>query len=82
VLFGESIGTNVTVISLVTFGTRDDGRFPQIADGTFFGAGSRVLGGVTVGEGARVGANAVVIHDVEPGTTVVGAPARVVRARL
>jgi serine O-acetyltransferase len=76
VLAGRSIGANVTVISQVTFGTRDDDEWPTIGDETFFGAGARVLGGVHVGHGARVGANAVVLRDVEPGVTVAGVPAR------
>ena len=75
VLAAKSIGTNVTVISQVTFGTRDDGAWPTIGDETFFGAGARVLGGVTVGNGARVGANAVVLRDVAPGATATGVPA-------
>ena len=49
---------------------------PVIGDGVMLGTGSKVLGEVTVGEGATVGANAVVVDDVEPGSTVVGAPAR------
>ena len=43
------------------------------------GTGAKVLGRITVGRGARIGANAVVIDDVEPGVTVVGAPARPTR---
>lgn len=82
VLAGRSIGVNVTVISQVTFGTRDDGEWPTIGDETFFGAGARVLGGVHIGRGARVGANAVVLNDVAPGTTVVGIPARPVATKV
>jgi serine O-acetyltransferase len=82
VLAAESIGSNVTVISLVTFGTRNDGRWPVIGEGAFFGAGARVLGGVTVGPNAHVGANAVVLTDVAPGTTVVGIPARPTEPRV
>ena len=67
VLAADSIGDDVTVISQVTFGTRDDGRWPTIGDRTFFGAGCRILGGVTIGTGARIGANAVVLTDVGPG---------------
>ena len=77
VLAGEAIGEDVTVISQVTFGTRDDGRWPTVGSRAFFGAGSRILGGVTVGDGARVGANAVVLVDVPPAATAVGVPARV-----
>ena len=78
VLVAESIGENVTVISQVTFGMRDTLRWPIVDDGVFVGAGARILGAITVGRGARVGANAVVLHDVEPGATVVGIPARTV----
>jgi serine O-acetyltransferase len=81
VLHAERIGSNVSVIAGVTFGTRTDARWPVIGDGAFFGAGARVLGGITVGEDAQVGANAVVLHDVDPGATVVGVPARPVVRR-
>jgi serine O-acetyltransferase len=75
VLAAESIGSNVTVISQVTFGTRDDGRWPTVGDRAFFGAGARVLGGITIGADARIGANAVVLNDVAAGSTAVGVPA-------
>ena len=75
VLAADTIGDDVTVISQVTFGTRDDGRWPTIGDRAFFGAGARVLGGVTIGEDARIGANAVVLRNVAPGSTAVGVPA-------
>ena len=54
---------------------------PQLGDDVFVGAGARILGPIRVGKGARIGANAVVVHDVEANTTVVGIPARVVRTR-
>jgi serine O-acetyltransferase len=44
------------------------------------GTGAKVLGNVTVGAGARIGANAVVIEDVPEGATVVGSPARPVKS--
>jgi serine O-acetyltransferase len=49
---------------------------PTIERGVRVGTGARVLGPVRVGEGATIGANAVVLDDVAPGATVVGAPAR------
>jgi serine O-acetyltransferase len=79
VLHATEIGENVSVISNVTFGHRD-GRWPAIDADSWFGAGSRVIGGITVGRGARVGANAVVISDVPPGATAVGVPARIIPA--
>jgi serine O-acetyltransferase len=81
VLHAASIGANVTIVGSVTFGTRTDERWPVIGDRAFIGIGARVLGGITIGEDAEIGANAVVIHDVAPGDTVVGIPARVVRSR-
>ena len=45
------------------------------------GAGAKIIGGVTIGDSARVGANAVVVHDVAAGSTVVGIPAKPVRQR-
>jgi len=53
-------------------------RHPTILRGAIIGAGAQVLGPITVGEDARVGANAVVIKDVKGGCAVVGIPARVV----
>jgi serine O-acetyltransferase len=45
------------------------------------GAGAKVLGGFTVGDGARIGSNAVVVREVPPGATVVGIPGRIVEER-
>lgn len=50
-----------------------------VEEGVFLGSGCVLVGGVTVGSWARVGANAVVNRDVEPGSTVVGLPAAPVR---
>ncbi len=80
VLVAESIGENVSVIAQVTFGTRADYRWPTIGEGVFVGAGARVLGGITVGAKASIGANAVVVHDVPDGATVVGIPARQIKS--
>jgi putative colanic acid biosynthesis acetyltransferase WcaB len=76
------LGANVVLKHGVTIGHRGDedteGPTPTIGDGTVFGPHSQVLGDVTVGAGARIGAGAVVVSDVPPGATAVGIPARVV----
>ncbi|MEX2160066.1 MAG: hypothetical protein WEB04_11755 [Dehalococcoidia bacterium] len=54
-----------------------DRRGPVIGNKVYIGTGAKVLGPITVGDGARIGANSVVIEDVPAGATVVGAPARV-----
>ncbi len=54
---------------------------PRLGDDVFVGAGAKIVGAVAIGDGARIGANAVVVKDVPPHTTVVGIPARVVRVR-
>jgi serine O-acetyltransferase len=68
-------GRNVWVESGVVIGD-NKGRSPTLADDIFIGSGAKIIGGVTLGTGANVGANAVVLHDVPAGVTVVGIPAR------
>jgi serine O-acetyltransferase len=53
-------------------------RHPTLKSGVVVGAGAKVLGPITIGEGAKVGSNAVVVRDVPPGATAVGIPARIV----
>ncbi len=60
---------------------RQGKRHPILGDGVVIGAGAKVLGPVTIGSGARVGANSVVIGDVPEGRTVVGIPGKVVQTR-
>ena len=93
VVIGETseIGDDVTLYQAVTLGgiapsvdsksQVDRKRHPTIADGAIIGSGAQILGPITVGEGARVGANAVVTKDVPPGVTAVGIPAHVVLPR-
>jgi serine O-acetyltransferase len=81
VVIGETatIGDDVTIYHGVTLGglsTRPGKRHPDIDDGAVIGAGAQVLGPIRVGRGAKVGANAVVVADVAPETTVTGIPAR------
>ncbi|GAB5488586.1 MAG: serine O-acetyltransferase [Parasphingorhabdus sp.] len=83
-VIGETarIGDNVTIYQCVTLGgtnpTNGVGgkRHPTIDDGVILGSGAQVLGPVTVGKRARVGANAVVTQDVPEGATMVGVKAR------
>jgi serine O-acetyltransferase len=84
VVIGETaiIGDDVTLYHGVTLGGVSDNhgkRHPTLQNGVIVGAGAHVLGPINLGANARVGANAVVVHDVEEGCTVVGIPARAVQ---
>jgi serine O-acetyltransferase len=73
------IHSGVTIAPWVTIGLRaGDYRGATIERDVSIGTGAKVIGAVHVGEGATIGANAVVVDDVPPGVTVVGAPARAV----
>ncbi|MCS6931920.1 MAG: serine O-acetyltransferase [Acetobacteraceae bacterium] len=81
VVIGETaeIGDDVLIYHGVTLGglsTQPGKRHPTLGNNVVVGAGAQVLGPITVGDGARIGANAVVVHSVPPGETVVGIPAR------
>lgn len=83
VVIGETaeIGHDVTLYQGVTLGgtSLDQGkRHPTLEDGVIVGAGAKILGPFTVGKGARVGSNAVVLEAVPPGATAVGIPAKLV----
>src|SRR5215217_837528 len=83
-VIGETaeIGDDVTIYQSVTLGGTNPStgvggkRHPTLRDGVVIGSGAQVLGPIEVGQGARVGANAVVTKDVAPRSTVVGIPAR------
>ena len=84
VVVGETaqIGDNVTIYQGVTLGGTGFAtgkRHPTVQDNVTIGAGAQLLGPITVGHGAKIGANAVVIHDVPPNATVVGNPGHPVR---
>lgn len=85
VVIGETaeIGDDCTIYQGVTLGgtslNKGTKRHPTLEAGVIVGAGAKVLGSFTVGEGAKVGSNAVVVKEVPPGATAVGNPARIVR---
>jgi serine O-acetyltransferase len=81
VVIGETavIGDDVYIYHQVTLGgtSTDQGkRHPTVGNNVIIGAGAKVLGAIEIGEGARIGSNAVVVSAVPAGTTVVGIPAR------
>jgi serine O-acetyltransferase len=92
VVIGETaeIGDDVTLYHGVTLGgiapsvdsdtQKQVKRHPTVLDGAIIGSGAQILGPVTIGRNARVGANAVVVKDVPEGVTVVGIPAKPVDA--
>ncbi|PKO61647.1 MAG: serine O-acetyltransferase [Betaproteobacteria bacterium HGW-Betaproteobacteria-18] len=88
VVVGETaeIGDDCTIYQGVTLGGtslyKGAKRHPTLGRGVVVGAGAQVLGGFSVGEGAKVGSNAVVTKPVPAGATAVGNPARIIQAEL
>ncbi|MFV0665485.1 serine O-acetyltransferase [Denitromonas sp.] len=84
VVIGETaeLGDDCTIYQGVTLGGtslyRGAKRHPTLGKGVVVGAGAQVLGGFTVGDGAKVGSNAVVVKPVPEGATAVGNPARII----
>ena len=80
-----SIGENVTIFQGVTLGAREvdfsyrKSSRPTVGDNVTIGSGAKILGGLTLGSGSKVGANAVVLNDIEPGMLAVGVPAKVLK---
>ncbi|TAH47893.1 MAG: serine O-acetyltransferase [Betaproteobacteria bacterium] len=83
-VIGETaeIGDDCTIYQAVTLGGtslyRGAKRHPTLGRGVVVGAGAKVLGGFTVGDGAKIGSNAVVVKPVPAGATAVGNPARLI----
>ena len=84
VVIGETaeVGDGCTIYQGVTLGGtslyRGEKRHPTLGAGVVVGAGAKVLGGFLVGDGARIGSNAVVVKEVPAGATVVGIPGKIV----
>ena len=81
VVIGETaeVGDDVLMYHQVTLGGRSRGRFkrhPTVGSRVLLGAGSKLIGPITVGDDAKIGANALVVEDVAPGETVVGIPGK------
>jgi serine O-acetyltransferase len=85
VVVGETaeIGDDCTLYHGVTLGGTSwhkGKRHPTLEAGVIVGAGAKILGPITLGAGAKVGSNAVVVKDVPPGATAIGIPARILDA--
>ena len=86
IVIGETavVEDDVSMLHSVTLGgTGKEGgeRHPKVRRGVLIGAGAKILGNLEIGEGAKVGAGSIVLHNVEPYTTVVGNPAKPVGPR-
>ncbi len=86
VVIGETaeIGDDCTLYHGVTLGGTSwnkGKRHPTLGKGVVVGAGAKILGPITMGDGAKIGSNAVVVKDVPPGATAIGIPARVVESQ-
>ncbi|GMU41968.1 MAG: hypothetical protein AMXMBFR23_28340 [Chloroflexota bacterium] len=83
VVIGETavIGDRCHLLQGVTLGgtsTRREKRHPTLADDVLVGAGAKIIGAVTIGAGAKIGAGSVVVQSVPPGATVVGVPGHII----
>jgi serine O-acetyltransferase len=83
VVIGETaeVGDDCSIYHGVTLGGtswQKGKRHPTLENGVIIGAGAKILGPITLGEGARVGSNAVVVKDVPSGATVVGVPGHII----
>lgn len=79
------IGKNATLMQQVTLGAPSIGRLeqmPQVGNDVFIGAGARIIGGITIGDGAKIGTNAVVVRDVPAGGRAAAPTAEIAEASI
>lgn len=81
---GVRIGKNAVIYHQVTLGGQnigdcEKGNYPKVGDNVTIFSGAKVLGGISIGSNSVIGANSVVIKDVEPGSVYAGVPARRIR---
>ena len=77
---GVVLGERVEIMQDVTIAASYEGpQAPKIGNDVFIGAGATILGAVTIGDGAAIGANSLVVSDVPPGAFVIGVPAKAIR---
>jgi serine O-acetyltransferase len=77
IVAARKLGANCWINQQVTIGFDAPGDRPLLGNAVSVHAGAKVLGNVVIGDGARIGANAVVLQDVPAGATAVGVPARI-----
>ncbi|MEX1034084.1 MAG: serine O-acetyltransferase [Cellvibrionaceae bacterium] len=82
-VIGETavLGNDISILHSVTLGgigCEAGDRHPKVQDGVLISVGAKILGNITIGKGARIGAGSVVLSDVPPHTTVAGVPGRIV----
>jgi serine O-acetyltransferase len=72
------IGDDCMIMQQVTIGMIGEGEVPTLGNNVYVGAGAKIIGKLSVGDGARIGANAVVTKDVPAGCTAIGIPAQII----
>jgi serine O-acetyltransferase len=70
-------GNNIVIESGVVIGD-EKGQAPRLGSNIFIGAGAKIIGGITIGDNVKIGANAVVVKDLPSNVTAVGIPAKVI----